>query len=212
MRSTTPADLAGICPRCYLKTAGCLCDTLLPLPTRIEIVVIRHITERHVMSNTGRLACLLLPQCRIVDYGGGEAFDDEWLKQDGTYLLYPGRHETLHGPSVKRLVVLDATFRRARRMYKRIDALRSLPELSLKETQAPPARLRQPTCPDGMSTIEAIAAALGMLEDPPLCPPLLAAYERFVERADLIHGRVRPRATTERTDRSLCHASRDEEP
>jgi DTW domain-containing protein len=192
MRSTTPTDLSGICPRCYLREQGCLCDTLTPLFTRTEIVVIRHVSERHVTSNTGRLAALRLPRCRIVDFGGGGTFDDDWIRDDSTWLLYPGCHAQPEGPPPRRLIVLDATFRRARRMYRKIDALRSLPELSLSPPSIAPTRLRQPTRPDGMSTIEAIAAALSLLEDPALLAPLLATYDDFVSRSDRIRGRVRP--------------------
>jgi DTW domain-containing protein len=191
MRSRTPNDFQGMCSRCYLKSAHCICHVLPVVPTRTEVLIIRHVTEQHVMSNTGRLAALLLPNCRIVNFTTEASFDDSGIAEDGTWLLYPGPNPMPRGPAAKRLVVLDASFRRAKRMYKRIDALQRLPELALPVPSVVPRRLRQPPRADGMSTIEAIAAGLSLVEDRDLGQVLLEVYAEFVRRADAAHGRVR---------------------
>jgi DTW domain-containing protein len=192
MRSRTPDDLKGMCPRCYLKTAHCICSWLPRVATRTEILIIRHVTEQQVMSNTGRLAALLLSNCRIIEFGVDHAFDDSAIAEAGTWLLYPGPSTRVPSPPPRRLVVLDASFRRAKRMYQRIDSLRRLPELGLPPPVVVPHRLRQPPRPDGMSTIEAIAAGLAIVEDPGLGTTLCAVHAEFVRRADAAHGRVRP--------------------
>ena len=46
MRSRTPADLAGRCPRCYLPTRLCLCPQVPRLDTRTEFGVWGGMTER----------------------------------------------------------------------------------------------------------------------------------------------------------------------
>jgi DTW domain-containing protein len=143
------------------------------------------------MSNTGRLAALMLPNARLVKYGGGETFDDSILCHAGTWLLYPGNPRAIADPAPRRIVVLDATFRRARRMYKRIGALRDLPELSFEAPATLLHRLRFPPRANGLSTIEAIATALGRFEGPSVAEPLLQAYAEFVRRADLTRGRRR---------------------
>jgi DTW domain-containing protein len=191
MRSRTPRDYSGICARCFLKESLCLCAALPRLAPVTEIVIIRHVTEDWLTSNTGRLASLMLPNAQIVRYGGGEPFDDSLIRSDGTWLLYPGHSDAPQQARPRRFVVLDATFRQARRMYKRIAALRSLPQLSLAVPSTRPLGLRQPPREDGLSTIEAIAVALGRYEDPALTAPLLAAYGEFVRRADAARGRQR---------------------
>src|SRR5512141_2953949 len=130
MRSRTPRDFAGVCSRCFLKDPLCLCSELPRLEWLTEIVIVRHAGEEWLTSNTGRLAALMLPNARIVKYGGGEPFDESPLTAAGTWLLYPSAGRELPSGTPRRLVVLDATFRQARRMYKRIEALRGLPELS----------------------------------------------------------------------------------
>ena len=131
MRSHTPRDFSGVCSRCFLKDAMCLCAELPRLESLTEIVIVRHTAEQWLTSNTARLATLMLPNARILKYGGGEPFDDALICSDGTWLLFPGRGGAVPSSVPRRLVVLDGTFRQARRMYKRITALHSLPELSL---------------------------------------------------------------------------------
>ncbi len=192
MRSRTPRDYSGVCPRCFLKIGSCLCCELPRIDSNIEVVIVRHIKEDWLTSNTGRLAALILTKARIVRYGGEEPFDDSLLCGDGTWLLYPGPHQTPQQSLPRRFVVLDGTFRQARRMYKKISALRSLPELSLSAPSQQPPRLRNPPRVDGLSTIEAIAAVLGRFESPTIAEQLLAAHAEFVRRADATRGRQRP--------------------
>lgn len=192
MRSVTPRDLSGHCPRCVLNLEICVCSELPRIETRTEIVLVRHIVERGLTSNTGRFAALALPNSRLLEYGGGPSFDDSLIRAPDTALLYAS------GPSTRplgfvpqRLIVLDGTFRQARRMYKRIPALRDLPELALPAPSVVPTRLRKPTQPEGMSTIEAVAAALALLEGPELAAPLFELHSELVRRADRLRGRKR---------------------
>ncbi len=191
MRSTTPRDLSGHCPRCLLALEICVCSVLPCVEARTEIVLIRHITEQLLTSNTGRFAALALPKSRILAYGGGDTFDATPLCAPGSVLLYcSGPARPL--PFVpERLIVLDGSFRQARRMYKRVPELRDLPEFSLPAARVIPTRLRRPTQPEGMSTIEAIAAALSELEGPELAAPLWALHAELVRRADRMRGRKR---------------------
>ena len=191
MRSSTPRDLSGHCPRCLLQSEYCVCSLLPRVEARTEVVLIRHVTEQLMTSNTGRFAALALPKSRILAYGGGDAFDATPLAAPRTALLYcSGPPRPL--PFVpERLIVLDGSFRQARRMYKRVAELRDLPELSLPAPRVTPTRLRRPTQPEGMSTIEAIAAALSALEGPELAAPLWALHAELVSRADVVRGRKR---------------------
>jgi DTW domain-containing protein YfiP len=156
---------------------------------RTEVVLIRHVAERWLTSNTGRLAALALRRSRVIEYGRGEAFDAGALELEGAALLvHTGARSLDFMP--RRLIVLDASFRQAARMYKRIDALHGLPELAL-----PPAntryRLRKPTHPAGMSTLEAIATALAELEGAAVGEPLFELYAELVRRTDALRGRDR---------------------
>jgi DTW domain-containing protein YfiP len=154
-------------------------------------VLIRHVTELLLTSNTGRFAALSLPNSRLLGYGGGEPFDASQFEGEGTALLYCSGAPRPLSFVPTRLIVLDGSFRQARRMYKRVAALRDLPEFTLPAPLVTPTRLRQPPQSGGMSTIEAIAAALSVIEGRELAAPLWALHAELVRRADYMRGRKR---------------------
>lgn len=183
--------MSGLCPRCFLKVELCLCSELPCIRSKTQIVIVRHVREERSTSNTGRLAALMLSNVCIVPYGGGEPFDEAVLRGNDTWLLFPDASSAAPPGQPQRLVLLDATFRQARRMYKKIAGLRLLPQCTLDPPeQRRPGRRRSPR-PDGLSTIEAIATALAQFESPELAAPLMAAYAEFVRRADIPRGRKR---------------------
>ena len=191
MRSSTPRDLSGMCPRCFLKLDLCLCSELTCVRSNIQIVIVRHVREERLTSNTGRLAALMLSNVCIVPYGGAEPFDEEPLRGDDTWLLFPDAKSPAPSGRPQRLVLLDATFHQARRMYRKISGLRVMQQCALKAPeQRTPGRRRSPRS-DGLSTIEAIATAIAQFESPELAVPLMAAYAEFVRRADISRGRNR---------------------
>ena len=197
MRSVTPRDLRGHCPRCVLQLEVCICTEMPSVVAATEVLLIRHVTELLLTSNTGRFAALALPNSRLLSYGGGTEFDASPLSEPGTALLYcsgPAARPLSFVP--RRLVVLDGSFRQARRMYKRVPELRALPEFTLPAPAVTPTRLRRPTLPEGMSTLEAVAAALSLIEGPELAAPLWALHAELVRRADRMRGRKREIVTS----------------
>lgn len=162
-RSERVADGAR-CERCLFQRRICLCGEIPALPSRTRIVIVRHHQERWRSSNTGRLAHLALPNSEIVDYGGGEPARLPELT--GAWLLYPEGPTVELGEPPARLVVLDATWSQARRMYRKLHALRGLPTLRLPDGPMAAARLRESPGPGRVSTIEAIARALRLIEGP----------------------------------------------
>jgi DTW domain-containing protein YfiP len=148
------------CERCLYQR--CLCAEVPTIVTRTRVVIVRHHRELHRSSNTGRLAHLALPNSVIVEHGtpGGST---QLPPLDGAWVLYPGGGEVPREPP-KQLVVLDATWSQARRMFRKLDALRGLPILQLPAGPMAASRLREAPGPGMVSTIEAIARALEVLE------------------------------------------------
>lgn len=195
MRSSMPRDDNSHCFRCYFRREACICSILPTVKTQTEFLILRHIAEESKPSNTGRLAALVMPNARIVSCGGGERAglslpDDALLKTPGTWLLWPdgtGAHpdmQKLKPP--RRVVVLDATWRQARRMFSRTPALQAIPKLVLPEPDRDRERLREPHRADGMSTLEAIAAAVARLEGVRKAEPLEKLYDEVVRRTNVL--------------------------
>src|SRR5258706_2742160 len=107
MRSSTPRDLRGHCLRCTLKLEICVCSVLRWVEARTKIVLIRHVTERLLTSNTGRFAALSLPNSELLDYGGGQVFDATLLGAPGSALLYCSGPPRPLSFVPTRLIVLD---------------------------------------------------------------------------------------------------------
>jgi DTW domain-containing protein YfiP len=193
MRSRTPEDLAGRCPRCFLPTYLCLCAEVPSIATRTELLVIRHHKETLKSTNTARMAALALPRCRIVSYGSpGQPFDTSVLEAPDTWLLFPDTQLATAPDATPpaRLIVLDGSWGQARRMVQRVPALRRLPGLKLPPPLPDTRRLRRPPHPDGMSTLEAIAGALAHLEGEHVAGPLYALHEVMIDRVMMSRGRL----------------------
>jgi DTW domain-containing protein YfiP len=162
--------------------------------TRTEFLVVRHNKEANKSTNTARLAALALPRCRLVTYGApGERFDASELERPGTWLLFPDAAPPPPGtPPPARLVVLDGNWSQARRMHQRLPELRRLPGLALPPPPPESRRLRRSPHTYGMSTLEAIAGAIALLEGEHLARSLYALHERMIDRVLTSRGRLAP--------------------
>jgi DTW domain-containing protein YfiP len=177
-------DDGARCPRCLLLHRVCLCAAIPTVATRTRIVIVRHHLERWRSSNSGRLAHLALPNSEIVDHGGA-AGSAVLPPMAGAWLVFPEGEprRAAPAPPPRTLVVLDATWSQARRMYRKLAALRGLPILRLPDAPMPAARLRESPAPGRVSTIEAIAGALRLIEGDAAAAPLEALFALAVARA-----------------------------
>ncbi|NVJ27862.1 MULTISPECIES: tRNA-uridine aminocarboxypropyltransferase [Myxococcus] len=156
------------CDRCNLSQHLCLCAEIPRVETRTRIVLLQHVVETWKKSNTGRVAALALSNAKLLTYGApDESFDTAVLSEPGTWMLFPdGPPAPPDAPAPRQLVVLDGSWSQARRMSQRIPVLRTLPRLVLPAPESGMLMLREPTHPSGMSTLDAIARAVAMLEGP----------------------------------------------
>jgi DTW domain-containing protein YfiP len=105
-------------------------------------------------------------------------------------LLYPetpgapaAPPDSLAPPAGLRLVVLDATWRKSRKMLHLNPALQRLPRLALRGMPPSNFRIRKAHAPDQLSTLEATAHALGQLGgDMAIVMPLFDAFDGFVQQ------------------------------
>jgi DTW domain-containing protein YfiP len=182
------------CPRCRFPSPGCLCAALPRLRTGIEFVFVRHASERTRLTNTGHWAALALEGSAVVEQGvPGAPLDLAPLAVEGGYALFPGPPGLPPPLRPVRIVVPDGTWAQARRIMQRVPALRTLPRLALAPTPAA-ARLRRPTVAGGMSTLEAVAAALRTLGDAEAAARLDALLEAGVALVARLGSRPSARA------------------
>lgn len=188
-----PVDLSRRCPRCLFPPAECLCPDVPRLETRTRFLLLRHASELNRPTNSGRWAALALPRARVVDYAlPGAPADLSALAEPGTAVLFPSPSAPRLVPPPRQVVVLDATWTQARRMIQRIPALHALPRLTLPALAAAGApAMRRARVAGGISTLEAIAAALDAVGEPEPAAALRALHEAAMDRAWRLR---RPRA------------------
>jgi DTW domain-containing protein len=193
MRSRAAPGDGGRCARCALRPP-CACDLLAPLPVRTRFVIVRHVRETDKSSNSARWASLLLPRCELRTWAGRcDALTHMDVGRPGDCLLFPdgGAVPQSRGPPAlpERVVVLDGTWRQVRRMLRALPALQRLPRLSLgPRAPRPRVRLRAAPAPGYVSTLEAIAGAVAILEGDALGQALEARHRAVVARARAARG------------------------
>ena len=175
------------CPRCLRPEAHCLCPLIPSLDSRSRVLVLQHPSEFNHALNTARLAALGLTNAELIV---GEVFADlpALLNQPGyqARLLFPGEDtQTLQGYGADDqpllLVVPDGTWRKARKLLHLNPLLATLPRVTLAQGGVSRYRLRKAPGPGALSTVEAIAQALQVLEAPMSFEPLLKPFEALIE-------------------------------
>jgi DTW domain-containing protein YfiP len=190
------------CPTCLRAQTACICHWVTPTANQVEVVVLQHPKEVDHAKGSARLLHLSLQHSQLAV---GDVFDDGVLKAlltgpphavRHTLLLYPALPQdeasglavapalpanALLDPSALRLVVLDGTWRKSRKMLFQNPLLQQLPRLALAELAPSRYLIRKARRPEQRSTLEATCAALSQLEgDLPKYEPLLVAFDGFV--------------------------------
>ena len=185
------------CTFCLRPLSNCICPWVTTTISDLEVLILQHPLEVAQAKGTARLLHLSLPNSRMVT---GEMFDASLFNSPRhSLLLYPempsdasmglAMPPVLHpgwltNPAQLRLVVIDGTWRKSRKMLYLNPALQQMPRLALQDLPASTERrysIRKAHKADQLSTLEATCAALAQLEgDPVKFEPLLAAFDGFV--------------------------------
>ncbi len=175
------------CPRCLRPQTHCLCPLIPHLDSRTRVLLLQHPSEVNHALNTARLAALGLSNSQLVV---GEVFEDlpELLNQPGysACLLFPADDAQplqtyAPGEQPMLLVVPDGTWRKARKLLHLNPLLAALPRVTLANGGVSRYRLRKAPGPGALSTVEAIAQALQVLEAPQSFDALLQPFEALIE-------------------------------
>ncbi len=200
-----------LCALCLRPQSTCICRWITPVAHTVEVLVLQHPLEVHQAKGSARLLHLSLPNSRMVtgevfDPQALQALLTGPLHAGAApghprhaVLLYPqapqDRALGLPAPPALapallcdpaparplRLVVLDGTWRKSRKMLHLNPLLQHLPRLSLHDLPASHYLIRKAHRPDQLSTLEATCAALEQLDGyAGRTAALLAAFDGFV--------------------------------
>ncbi|RHW21950.1 tRNA-uridine aminocarboxypropyltransferase [Pseudomonas jilinensis] len=178
------------CQRCQRPLDHCLCPWIPDLESRTRVLIIQHPSERQHALNTARLLALGLRQCQLLVV---ERLDEQpewqaWLRDSNwrTELLFPGPDVPLLSAAVedsrpRQLVLLDGTWRKARKLLYLNPLLQELPRVALPVAGKSRYRLRKAPSAESLATIEAGVLALSLIEPQTDFSPLLKPFERMIE-------------------------------
>ena len=174
----------------------CVCGLVVPVRTRHRIVLLCHWKEAGRSSNTGRLVWLCLENLDIRFFnlpdGSSEPIDD--LDPDKCLLLFPDERSRPLGPGMvsepsSALVVLDATWRQARRRIRKSPLLSAMKKVRLPEGKPSSFAARRQFSPDRLCTAEAVARALEILGERKAAAAVMAPFDAYVEACLRERGR-----------------------
>jgi DTW domain-containing protein YfiP len=182
------------CPHCHRALRTCVCALAQAVAHQVEVLILMHPMEVHEAKGTGHLLHLCLPHSRVMVGEEFDAAELEaalhgrwtsWADTDGaprhSLLLYPDTAEQdaalglaaasplplpwPQPPERLRLVVIDGTWRKSRKMLYLNPALQALPRLPLLDVEDSGYAIRKAHLPGQLSSFEAAAQALAQLHN-----------------------------------------------
>ena len=206
------------CYRCHKAKSQCICEYIPVVENHMPIFILQHFRERFHPIGTARFARLGFRNCQIVVARSGlprnsrkENSERRWDQSSlltgmqlpkGTAVLYPSSKAiplSLAEPP-EGLLVLDATWSHAKRLYIENPWIQSLPHISIAPQKPSRYLIRKEPAQHCLSSIEAIVQTLEVLE-PGLSglDLLLQAFDKMVamqsgflsqclEKKSVLHG------------------------
>jgi DTW domain-containing protein len=169
------ASHANRCTSCWINRAYCVCESIRPLDIKTNVSLVVHVRELKLTSNTAQFVQKLIPKQGEIFIRGRvhEVFDSvPILKREGRPLfLYP--HEDslelneeflIKHPGPYHLIVPDGNWHQARKVKKREPGFNDLTAVKLPSGIVGEYQLRKAPQPEWVSTYEAVAHALAVLE------------------------------------------------
>ena len=184
------------CEHCLRPIQTCLCDYTFPIDNNIPVVIWQHPSEHQHPKGSAPLLLQSLSQCTLVS---GEDISRDNLEellgtnlgpdQNGAFhLLFPNHidpslqsHHSRH-EAVKGLIVIDGTWRKARKILHLNPWLMDLPRIAIEShLEGLYKGFRKAESRGQLSTLEAVCQALEIIElNPVKYRPLASEFARYL--------------------------------
>ena len=186
------ASIHNRCPKCRINNRLCVCEHIRPLSITTRVSVIVHVRELTRTSNTAQFVKHMIPNETEI-FIRGRVFDNftaaPVMERPGMPLfLYPhDDSEELNAdflvrhPGPFHLIVPDGNWHQARKVRQREAAFQEMRAVKLPSGILSEYRLRRAPQPEWVSTYEAIAHALGVLEGPQVREDLMTFFRHWVK-------------------------------
>ena len=156
------------CPRCKRPPTSCYCQDLREETACMDLLILQHPKETRHPLNSARIAQLGIHNCEILT---GEDFTEvnrlhDLIKEKKACLLFPSPEAQSTSEYLVRnekpdlCILLDGTWRKARKIYYLNPVLQALPAISLLDSGRSEYKIRKSPSEKALSTIEAAVALL----------------------------------------------------
>lgn len=162
-----------VCERCLFTPSTCICGAIKRLTNKVSVVILQHPSEEKIAKNTAKLLNLSLIDCKIIK---GENNTDfamlNSLPLESTVLLYPNEHATYLDDAnpkpalsnITHLIVIDGTWKKAYKILQLTPLLTKFKTVSFKQLPQNRYAIRKAPRADSLSTLEAVAHSLLLIE------------------------------------------------
>lgn len=166
------------CEQCHLPELNCLCPYRVSAASQAKVWLLTHPLEHHKPTNTGRLIADVLPETEVFTWYR-TAPDERLLAlladtQYAPFVVFPDDQpdyadrvvslSALDGIKadgrVPVFILIDGTWRQARRIFRKSPYLNHLPVLPLRTERTTRYRLRKPASDAHLCTAEVAAELL----------------------------------------------------
>ena len=168
-------SLYETCNGCGLPIINCICDKSPKVSTRAKFWILSSEREFYRPSNTARLIQLINPDSTEIFQWERTKIPTELIKTIGmedctTFVVFPAENEELEKRKVQfeltekipAFIILDGTWKEARRIFRKSDFLKGLPIVSIEPNYTSNYDLRRGAAEGNLCTIEAAIELLKM--------------------------------------------------
>ncbi len=189
-----------------MRQVLCICELMPKYSLRTRVTVLMNGREFKSTTNTGKLATRMLSNSEVRVREPGVPFDASGLVAEGmqSLILFPRAGALELAPwriadyrKPIHLIVPDGNWRSARKLPTRVPELEGVPYVTLPPGPPSSYKLRNSEHEENLSTYEAIARALAIIEGgegeqgPELQRRFEAIFEIMVERVLWSRGQLR---------------------
>ncbi|SMR73528.1 conserved hypothetical protein [Marinobacterium sediminicola] len=179
------------CDDCRLPQEVCICEWRYTVPAKCQFWLLTHRYELYKPTNTGRLIVDSIAQTRMFEWSRTEPTADLLAAlEDQRYapcLVFPAGEDYQHrmvdevggDGRIPVFIILDGTWRQARRMFRHSPYLQHLPVIEPQTERLSRYKLRRSTIDHHLCTAEVAVALLEQVGDQAAADHLEEYFERF---------------------------------
>lgn len=182
------------CNECGLPMINCICKKFMQVRTKAKLWILSSEREFSRPSNTARLLKLINPDSTEIVQWERTKSPEQLITNIGKadyrpFVVFPAETEELEKRTVQfeptgeipAFILLDGTWKEARRIFRKSDYLKDLPIVSIESDKASNYDLRRGAAEGNLCTIEAAIELLKMNEELETSVAIEAYYNLFLK-------------------------------